>query len=161
MLIGILSDTHGKSETARRAVALLLERGAEFLIHAGDVGDNVIELLPAGRSAFVFGNNDYDEGDLRQIAERCDVRCLGHGGVLELGGKKLAVCHGDQQRLINGYIAAGVDYLFTGHSHLRHDHREGLTRWINPGALHRAIVKSVATLDLTADRLKFHDISGP
>jgi uncharacterized protein len=159
MLLGILSDTHGRSETARLAIALLLDRGAEFLIHAGDVGDGVIEILPAGKSAFVFGNTDYDVAEMRRLAAERNVQCLGHGGVLEFDGRKIAVCHGDSARLINGFLAAGVDYLLTGHTHVRHDHREGRTRLINPGALHRAVIKSVATLDLATDKLQFHNVN--
>ena len=158
MLIGILSDTHGQAETARLAIALLLERGAEFLIHAGDVGDDVIELLPSGKSVFVFGNNDFEIAEMRRLAADCDVQCLGHGGVLELAGKTIAVCHGDHPRIINGFLAAGVGYLLTGHTHARHDRREGRTRCINPGALHRATIKSVATLDLASDQLAFHNV---
>lgn len=161
MLVGILSDTHGRSETARRAIALLTDRGCDFLLHAGDVGDDVIQLLPAGKSAFVFGNNDYDVAEMRTLAAERDVSCLGHGGVVELEGKTIAVCHGDHARVINGFLAAGVDYLFTGHTHTRHDRREGRTRWINPGALHRAAIKSVATLDLSADVLAFHELIDP
>ena len=137
---------------------MLTERGAEFLIHAGDVGEGVVELLPSGKSAFVFGNTDYDIAEMRRVAADCEVQCLGQGGVLEFDGKKIAICHGDSARLINGFLAAGVDYLVTGHTHIRHDQREGRTRLINPGALHRATIKSVATLDLAADKLQFHNV---
>lgn len=161
MLLGILSDTHGRTEMAQRAITLLLERGAEFLIHCGDVGDDVLQLLPAGDSAFVFGNNDYDVAEMRRQAEEFCLNCLGHGGVVELGGKKIGVAHGDQSRILAGLLAGGVDYLLTGHTHVAHDRRDGGARLINPGALHRASRKTVALLDLETDKLKFETIAEP
>jgi predicted phosphodiesterase len=47
------------------------------------------------------------------------------------------------------------DYLLHGHTHVRRDERVGKTRVINPGALHRAAEKTVALLDLAADRLEY------
>lgn len=161
MLIGILSDTHGRTDMAHRAIALLLENGSEFLIHCGDVGDDVLELLPTGKSAFVFGNNDYGVTEMRRQAAELNIQCLGHGGAIELGGKKIGVAHGDQARILNGLIEGGVDYLLTGHTHVDHDRQAGNTRLINPGALHRAKRKTVALLELDTDVLKFETIDDP
>jgi hypothetical protein len=35
MIIGILSDTHGRADTAVDAVRVLLGHGAEYLVHCG------------------------------------------------------------------------------------------------------------------------------
>jgi hypothetical protein len=50
-----------------------------------------------------------------------------------------------------------LDYLFTGHTHVRMDKRIGRTRLINPGALGgtRKQSRSVAILDLDTDELIF------
>jgi len=156
MKIGILSDTHGRREIAIRAANSLREQGAEYLIHCGDVcGADVLDALAGGPAAFVFGNNDFDGPELRRYAESIDVTCLGTFGVLELGGKRIAVTHGDDHPLVGRLTRAEppYDYLFTGHTHVRHDRRVGPTRWINPGALYRAARKSVALLDLANDEL--------
>jgi predicted phosphodiesterase len=50
-------------------------------------------------------------------------------------------------------LAQEHDYLLQGHTHVRLDECVGRTRIINPGALHRAAVKTVVTLDTRADRL--------
>ena len=39
--IGVISDTHG----LMRPGALEALRGADFIIHAGDVGDNCVHIL--------------------------------------------------------------------------------------------------------------------
>ena len=61
MRIGILSDTHDQVQRTKSAVAMLVEGGAETLIHCGDltIADVVDEcsVLPC---YFVFGNCDYD-----------------------------------------------------------------------------------------------------
>lgn len=50
---------------------------------------------------------------------------------------------------------ARFDYILCGHTHIAADYQRGATRIINPGALHRASVHTVATLDLKTDDLRF------
>lgn len=161
MIIGIWSDTHGRVAAAKEGLKILRARGAEYFIHCGDVGDGVLELMPAERSAFVFGNNDFDKHGFRDEAEIYSVRCCEPFGDIELDGKKIAFTHGDDSTILRQIRAANrFDYLFTGHTHVVDDHREGSLRCINPGALHRAYKKSVATLDLKTDLLTFHEVAG-
>ncbi len=161
MIVGILSDTHDKTAAAAAAVALLRRMKAEFFVHCGDVGsERVLDHLAGLQAAFVFGNNDYDRGGLERYAADIGVRCLGAFGELELGGKRFAVLHGDdfalRRRLFDGQAH---DYLLQGHTHVAHDQRIGRIRLINPGALHRARTKSVATLDTETDALEFHTVA--
>ena len=44
-LIGLLSDSHGRAPTTQRGVDLLLDGGAELLLHLGDVG--TVEVIDA------------------------------------------------------------------------------------------------------------------
>ncbi len=157
-----MSDTHGRFVIAERAARMLLLAGAKHLIHAGDVGDGVLDAIALVRLpvAFVFGNNDYDRPAMRKHAELLGMNCLGEAGTIEVGGKKIAVTHGDIAKYVDAVIdAQSADYLVTGHTHVKHDLRAGRVRRINPGALHRAAVKSVALLDLDADVLEWFTIS--
>jgi predicted phosphodiesterase len=52
-------------------------------------------------------------------------------------------------------LVARPDYLLSGHSHYPADRRDGPTRRINPGALHRADEYTVALLGLESDELRF------
>ena len=163
MIVGILSDTHGNVAGALAAVRLLVERGATYLVHCGDVcGENVLDALAGVPSAFVFGNNDYDRVDLARYGHLLGIRCLGDGGLIELEGKRIAVTHGDNAGVIAQLTAptSNADYLLTGHSHRVHDKRLGTVRWINPGALYRAKVKTVATLDLASDTVEWTEVPG-
>ena len=153
MIIGILSDSHGQAVITARAIAMLRDAGAEFFFHCGDVGDRVLELLPARQSAFVFGNNDWDHQGLEREAMDREIRCLAGGGVVEIDGKRIAMTHGDDTRTLNAMLSGDNDYVLSGHTHVPHDVRVGTTRRINPGALFRARRKTVATLNLSTDEL--------
>jgi putative phosphoesterase len=158
VLVGILSDTHGAGVAASAAVALLLKAGAQHLIHCGDVGSqSVVDALagdvPAG---FVWGNTDWDRTKLARYAAGLGVECFDTFGELALDGKRFAITHGDDARLVRGVLERQEhDYLLVGHTHVREDRRAGRVRVINPGALFRAAEKTVALLDTTSDALRF------
>jgi putative phosphoesterase len=160
MRIGILSDTHDQRARTAAAVQLLAAEGAEVLIHCGDLTspDLVYEcsMLPC---YFVFGNNDFDEAGIRRAIGEIDGTCLGRSGELSLGGKRIAVTHGDSTHEMRRLSGQRPDYLLYGHSHKLADNREGPTRFINPGALHRAVQWTVALLDPVPDVLRFHRIN--
>lgn len=156
MRIGILSDTHDHRRRTNRAVRLLVDAGAEALIHCGDLTEpNIVHECGILPSYFVLGNNDDDRDGIEEAIADVRGTCLGYGGILELGGKRLAVTHGDLGREVRRLAAARPDYLLFGHSHIRHDARDGATRWINPGALHRTETWTVALLSIDIDELKF------
>jgi putative phosphoesterase len=157
MLLGILSDTHNRLDAMKAAVKILQGAGAEYLIHCGDVGtEQIIDQLAGIPSAFVWGNNDFDRRELARYAESIGVRCLDRFGELTLDGKRIAVTHGDDHALMKRLIVGqSHDYVLSGHTHVKADRREKSVRLINPGALYRASVKTVATLDLQRDELKF------
>ncbi len=156
MLVGLLSDTHDRFEAAAMAVKMLRANGAEYLLHAGDVGSQrIIDLLTGGPAAFVWGNNDWDRPSLARYAANIGVTCFDVFGEVELDGKRFAITHGDDTQTVNAVLRGqNHDYLITGHSHVPHDRREGKVRWINPGALSRASVKTVALLNTQTDLLE-------
>jgi putative phosphoesterase len=156
MRVGILSDTHDRLARTIAAVELLLAEGAEVLIHCGDLtGPDIVHACASRPSYFVFGNNDDDLPILRGAIANVDGTCLEWGGEITLAGKRIAVTHGHMTRDLRPLLAAGPDYLLSGHSHETHDRMEGPTRRINPGALHRAAEYTVALLDLDKDELRF------
>jgi putative phosphoesterase len=157
VILGILSDTHGRSDMAAAAIKLLLSRGAEYLIHCGDVGsDGVLDQLAGHRATFVFGNNDWDRAGLSRYAKDLGVVCGDDHAKLSFDGKLVVVTHGDDSRFVSRVLQEQrVDYLFLGHTHKTMDQRQGKVRVINPGALHRAAEKTVAVLDTQTDVLEF------
>ena len=167
MIVGLLSDTHGRADAAAAAVRLLLDRGAEHLIHCGDVGDGargraVLDAMAGHPALFVFGNNDVDERELARYAGDLGIACGRNHGRIELGGKRAVVTHGDDAKLVRKTLAEqAVDYLFVGHTHVPLDRRDGRVRTVNPGALYRAAVKTVAVLDTAAETVEFLPVTVP
>jgi uncharacterized protein len=148
MTLGILADTHDQVTRTRVAVKLLKDAGAEILIHCGDITipDVVYQLAPLP-SYFVFGNCDFELQELRQAIAAIGGTCLERGGLIELDGSRVAVTHGDSAKELDRLQAERPEYLFSGHTHKALDVRRGTTRFINPGALHRAATWTVALLD--------------
>jgi putative phosphoesterase len=162
MRLGILSDTHDEIARTRLAVRLLRTEGVDALVHCGDVtGPDLVAVLADLPCYYSFGNHDADSVPYlqRAIADAGSI-CLGWGGVIELTGKRVGVVHGHMRIDVQRVLADRPDYLLSGHSHIASDHREGLVRRINPGALHEAQNYTVALLDLGTDELQFVTIPG-
>jgi putative phosphoesterase len=157
MRLGVLSDTHDQLVRTRRAIALLQEHGAEALVHCGDLtGPQIVAACAVLPSYFVFGNNDADDVvNLRTAMDHTGAICLTWGGEVTLAGKRIAVTHGHLEKDVRRLLATRPDYLLSGHSHIPADFSAGPTRRINPGALHRATVHTVALLDLDTGEARF------
>jgi uncharacterized protein len=161
MLIGILSDTHGKVAATRAALALLRGAGAESYIHCGDVGgEETFDLLAGLPLDFVWGNCDFDTPGLRRYAETLGLKCHGDFADLELDGRRIAVTHGDNPAILKRITSQKRhQYLLHGHTHVARDTMIDGIRWINPGAVHRAPRPSVAVLDTQSDSVRFIPLS--
>jgi putative phosphoesterase len=159
MMIGVLSDSHGRVNTTRAAVKLLIDGGAELLIHLGDLGsEEVIDELIGHNARIVLGNCDGDEAGLIRHAHCMGVIVDHPMGLLDIEGKRIAFTHGHLPDLMHKALADRVDYLLHGHTHEVHDERCGATRIINPGALQRAARYTAALLDPAADVLHIREV---
>lgn len=161
MKIGILSDTHGNVLRTIRAARLLRDHGIAAVLHCGDIGSQrvLIELAEAFPPESkipvhaVLGNVDGDD------LIGAGVHLHGRLADLELDGKRIVIIHGDDaSRLRQTLAAQRHDYIFTGHTHQRADHREGRTRLINPGAVHRAATPGCAVLNTATGSLEYLDL---
>jgi putative phosphoesterase len=150
--IGILSDTHSRYQTVEKALELLQARQVNFVLHCGDIDDAETVWLFQGFTAhFVFGNCDVERASLRQAIHGIGETLHEGWGCVVQDGVKLAFVHGDDRRALHELEQSGAfDFLFYGHTHQAEEHRTGPTRVINPGALHRARVKTFVILDLAS-----------
>ena len=157
MKIGMLSDTHNHLRETRRALDLLVERGARHLVHCGDVGEEVIDLLAAVfrehgiRAHVALGNCDRGHGDEAAFAPQPAGIERGVSPEFILAGKRCLVLHGDNATRLEMATTSGkFDYVFTGHTHAPADEQMGPTRMLNPGSpvRPRRGPPTVALLDL-------------
>ena len=148
-LIGLISDTHG---LVRPAVYDALE-GVELILHAGDVGDGVLDALSTIAPVLaVRGNTDPLDAPL--LPQFQDVT---REGLL------IRVTHGHElgvptpEELLRKYDADVVVY---GHTHRKVAEQRG-SRWaVNPGAAGRRRFDarpSVVRMTIDKDRLVTFD----
>ena len=71
MKIGVVSDTHDRLAITAVAIRLLCGRGAELILHCGDIeSPETVRLFTGVPTHFVFGNWDKDrKGLLTAIAD--------------------------------------------------------------------------------------------
>jgi uncharacterized protein len=119
--VGLISDTHG----LLRPEALTTLAGADYIIHAGDIGDaNILKRLSAiAPVTAVRGNNDKGAWASR----------IPETEVLQIGVVMIYVIH-DVTALDLDPAAAGFHAVIAGHSHHPGiELREGVL-FINPGS---------------------------
>ena len=119
--IGVLSDTHG----LLRPEALEHLRGADHIIHAGDIGaSGIIEALEAiAPTTAIRGNVDTASWAAR-FPETVTIH---------LGGLRIHVLH-DRKSLDPSVLEGGVDVVISGHSHRPGIERSGGILFLNPGS---------------------------
>ena len=139
-----------RAENVRAALALV-ERGEAPLgiVYASDAaasrGVRVVGQFPASSHAPIT----YPIAVLRAAMAECGGQCHERFGQLELGGRKIAFLHGDDDRLLRQTIAdAQFDLVCHGHTHQVRRERYGNTRVLNPGALFRARPHTLAIVQL-------------
>lgn len=130
----------------------------------------------------VFGNTDIEVGALTRYATSLGIVVdhpvgrvsLPGGGEEQVGGDagadsgnvanglrggELVFCHGHESAPMRDAVRRGARYLCHGHTHEASDTRQGATRIINPGALHRARQYNVAVLCTESDTVTFYSVS--
>jgi putative phosphoesterase len=156
MRIGVVSDTHGRLATVHTTLDLLRDRGAELIVHCGDIDDPETARAFAGWNVhFVYGNCDGDRAGIARAIAEIGATLHPRFGHLELAGRQIAWTHGDDAALFRELEQMNhYDYVFYGHTHVA-DHRlTGKTHVINPGALFRARPKTCLVVDLSNGALE-------
>lgn len=157
MLVGLVSNSSGRADAMAAAAALLRDRGADLIVHCGDVGGrHVLDEMAKVESAFVWGDRDNDRMGLLRHARLLNLVCFGVLGELDLDGKRAVLAHGDDRKLLRRLVdEQQYDYLFCGHDLEGEDRKVGNTRIVNPGSLHGSPARSAALLSTTSGEVKF------
>lgn len=120
-MIGIVSDTHGllRPEVARGLA------GVERILHLGDVGrpDVLTELRALAPVHVVRGNVDHGAW----------AEALPRSAALDVYGVGAYLLH-DLADLDLDPAAAGLGFVFYGHSHVPKEETRDGVRFVNPGS---------------------------
>jgi len=160
VLVGVVSDTHDNIDAVRKASRIFLDKGAEMVLHLGDVvspftlrffHESGVRVLHG-----VYGNNCGEKVGLRRVAERYGYSIEEWPRVIEAGGRKIVMVHGngpaDQTReMVDALAASGrYDVVLYGHTHRPDKRRVGGTLILNPGEACGCLTgrMTVALLDL-------------
>ena len=158
-IIGLISDSHGEWLRTREAIQLLKSKECECILHMGDIETHeVLDELACNNVSMVFGNCDFVTR-LQDYAISLGLDVQHPAGTIEVGGKRIAFLHGDDASQYHCFLQDdGIDVVVHGHTHEKRDEMVNNTRCINPGALHRALVYTVAVLDTSSDSLSFYEL---
>lgn len=140
MLVGVISDTHGKLNEVVSDVFADVDQ----IIHAGDIGGRRVldELELIAPVIAVRGNVDHDELEWR----------LNDTAVVTLAGHKIMVFH--EPKALGGPVPEGIEVVVNGHTHRSRVERVGGVLFVNPGSAgmrgRDGRGPSVALLDLSS-----------
>ncbi|MEA3331707.1 MAG: YfcE family phosphodiesterase [Campylobacterota bacterium] len=125
MKIGIISDTHRKIKKTKNAIALLIENGAEFIIHAGDIVEvEILQMLEDSPLDYlaVYGNND------AHLVEHHDkYNLVQEPYYFKLAGLKFKLMH------LPFYMKPDADVIVYGHTHYFDCEFKNGTLFLNSG----------------------------
>lgn len=161
MRVGVISDTHDRLPTFRRAVAIFNRLQVDAIFHAGDfVAPFAAKLIAPDDLSMalycVYGNNDGERKGLQAILPNVADGPLR----VELDGRTIVMHHRIES--LRPAEIAGADVVITGHTHQVVNERRNGSLLLNPGeccgwATDRC---TIATLDLDtleAEILEVHE----
>ncbi len=125
MKIGILSDTHTKGAYAKQSITHLLNEGAEFFIHAGDIGErSTLDLLESTgkRYVAVYGNNDAKLTHYHNL-----YNLVQEPHLFKLDGTTFKLMH------LPFYLTPDTEVVIFGHTHTFECDFKQKTLFLNPG----------------------------
>uniref|UniRef100_UPI004047C903 YfcE family phosphodiesterase n=1 Tax=Aliarcobacter sp. TaxID=2321116 RepID=UPI004047C903 len=125
MKIGILSDSHLKSDYSKEVIDFLKEKNSEYLIHAGDlcIEKNLQLLEESGlKYVAVFGNNDRN---LLTLSSNYNIKSEPY--YFKIENIKFKLMH------LPYYMTPDSDIVIFGHTHTFESDYVNKTLFVNPG----------------------------
>ncbi len=127
MKIAVISDSHSKVALTKEAIDFLKDKGAQYLIHAGDLGpeDNLKLLKESGLPyVCVFGNNDYA---LLEVANNYNIHKEPYK--FKIKETSFSLMH------MPYYMNSQTNVVISGHKHIFETGYKNGTLFLNPGEI--------------------------
>jgi len=123
--LGILSDSHTKTILHEEAINHLIDLGAEYLLHAGDIMlEEHLQILENTKLPYVcvYGNNDTS-----LISLHGKYNIFQEPYYLKIQKLKIKIMH------LPLFMSPDVNIVISGHTHVFESSMRGETLFINPG----------------------------
>ncbi len=137
MIISVISDSHDHIQNLKKAVEISNERGAEYLLHLGDIIAPYSAKILADFSGIVhavFGNNDGEKNGLARVFNQFGGTIENPPYKLSIKDKKMALMH--EPYILDDLVASKhYDYIFYGHLHEADLNQINSCYTLNPGEL--------------------------
>lgn len=164
MKVAIVSDTNNNYDGMRLLLDRLRAGGARWLFHCGGLGSvDMVELLKSWQLYIVRGKSERKWQAIEVALQKARLQAsLPTQMTVTLADRRIALCRGDDMKLVNQWSRSGeFNYIFHGHGLRRRNEKQGQTRIIYPGALGgpRYERYSGCLLDLATDEVKFVELS--
>ena len=157
--LGVISDTHGRSNETIRAVQLFREHDVETVIHCGDIGSSdVVKAFQGIETHFVLGNMDGTGETLRLAIEETGNHFHGWFGAIEQSDKRIAFAHGHLPQFEQELKSGHWDLFCVGHTHVASLQMYGSTLLLNPGAFTRVFRPTIAIVTLPDMNVERFDV---
>lgn len=127
MKIGLMSDSHTRSDYARVTIEKLIKQGAQYLVHAGDIGtkETLQDLKESGLPyVSVIGNNDFH---LLELVDH--YRLVKEPYYFKIENLKCKLMH------MPYFLTPDTDVVIYGHTHHFEYSYSGNALFINPGEI--------------------------
>ena len=161
MKVGIISDTHDRLPTFRRAVAMFKRLQVEAIFHAGDyVAPFAAKLIAPDVLNVplycIYGNNDGERKGLKAVLPNLQDGPL----KVTLAGRTIVMAH-----FLDWLTPADIapaDVIITGHDHQAHIETRDGKLYFNPGECcgwltDRPTVAILDLADLSAQIIEVHE----
>jgi len=125
MKIGILSDSHHRSDYTKEVIDFLKEKGSQYLVHAGDlcIEENLQLLKDSGLIyVSVFGNNDMG---LVAVSNKYTIKQEPY--YFKIKDIKFKLMH------LPYHLTPDTDVVIFGHTHKFESECKNGTLFVNPG----------------------------
>lgn len=152
MKIGVISDTHDRLESLKQAIKIFKENKVAMIVHCGDWASPFVLPYLAKLKVPVKGILGNIKGDLEtmfqvnsKLSNPFEIERLKPSLIIEIGGRKIFVIHGDDKESLKEAVdSKKYDVVFTGHTHLPSNEKQGKTLVLNPGSTSFVVANKIA-----------------
>ena len=161
MILGVVGDTHNRLSNVEKIIDIFNEKNVDKVIHTGDITQaKTLSRFSRLNCPLigVYGNNDLEEKNLKDIAEQNGFNFQNPPFLLKISNKNIAIFHEPED--IENFLKKepSIQLIVHGHTHRYRNEKIGKVKVINPGECAGIIKGKNAVGMLNLEDLSFERI---